>query len=642
MNRKKWIFIGTAALIVLSACGGYFFLKPSRSEEEKPRTEIVRSAPFIVKIRETGKLEPLISVNVKSNVEGEIARIFVREGEKVQQGDALIKLDDERIREEQIQANANLEAAKAQLDQSKQSVELTRIRQNAQLKSAEDGASIAKASLDAAKKSTIQQIRSAELELANARAYLDQDLIALNQARITERQSHLSLSRAKSRLASTRVNLTNAESELTRSKELYEKKYISLSALENAQAAEASARTTYEQTEQDVSAAEESVKSAAESIASRETGIASRREAIRVQEANLETLKESRKAIEYQAELQLQTAETELKRVRDSAEAEVKNSESALAIANANYIRAESGLKNAEERLEWTEITAPLAGSIIALVVEEGEIVQSGRSAFAQGPAIMTIADLSQMVINTYINEVDIPRIQVDQKAEIHLGAYPERVFEGRVKEISPQGIPLENVTKFEVVIEALGSPEELKPGMNADVDIIVADRQDVTQLPIETLIEKTKMIVQLGVAGSDMQQLSMDQSVDIESRSGKRYGGRIVGFNESAEYAATVFIDETAPAGLRAGIQTMSLILKTDSGKKEDETRIEDLRCLVERDRKQLVLLPVETENKDESSDRETAIKVGLRNDMSFEILEGLSVGDSVLVPDLSRLIER
>ena len=85
-----------------------------------------------------------------------------------------------------------------------------------------------------------------------------------------------------------------------------------------------------------------------------------------------------------------------------------------------------------------------------------------------------------------------------------------------------------------------------------------------------------------------------------------------------------------------------MTLILKTDSGKKEDETKIEDLRCLVERDRKQLVLLPVETDNSGDSKDRETAIKVGLRNAMSFEILEGLSVGDSVLVPDLSRLIGR
>ena len=244
------------------------------------------------------------------------------------------------------------------------------------------------------------------------------------------------------------------------------------------------------------------------------------------------------------------------------------------------------------------------------------------------------------MVINTYINEVDIPRIQVDQKAEIHLGAYPERVFQGRVKEISPQGIPLENVTKFEVVIEALGSPEELKPGMNADVDIIVADRQEVTQLPIETLIEKSKMIVQLGVNGSDIQRLSIDQEVEVESRSGKRYGGRIVEFNESGEYGATAFIDESAPAGLRAGIQTMSLILKSDNGKADDGTKMEDLRCLVQRDRKQLVLLPIENEDKNSSSDRETAVKVGLRNDMSFEILEGLNVGDSVLVPDLSRLI--
>ena len=355
MKRKKWILIAAAALIVLCAGGGYFFfMKPSKGDEQKRRTEIVRSAPFVVKIRETGNLQPLISVNVKSNVEGEISRIFVREGDRVEQGDPLIQLDDERIREEQVQANANLEAAKAQLDQAKQSVELTRIRQDALLQSAEDGAEISKASLDAAKKSTIQQIRSAELELANARAYLDQDRIALNQARITERQSRFSLSRATSRLASTRISLTNAESELSRSKELFEKKYISLSALESAQATEAASKTTYEQAEQDVSAAEESVKSAAESIASRERGVSSRREAIQVQEANLETLKESRQAFEHQASLQLQTAQTELKRVRDSASAELKNSESALAIANANYIRAESGLKNAVERLGWT------------------------------------------------------------------------------------------------------------------------------------------------------------------------------------------------------------------------------------------------------------------------------------------------
>ena len=640
MSRKKWIVVGAGALILALGGGGFFIWKPSGGEKEKPRTELVRSAPFVVKIRETGKLEPLISVNVKSNVEGEIARIYVREGDQVEAGDPLIKLDDERIREEQVQANANLESAKAQLEQARQSVELTRIRQEALQRSAEDGVEIAKASLETAKKTTVQQIRSAELELANARAYLDQDLIALNQSRISERQSQLSLSRAKSRLSSARINMDNAESELTRSKELYEKKYISLSALESAQAAHASAKTAFEQAEQDVSAAEESVKSSAESTASRETGIASRREAIRVQEANLGTLKESRGAVENQAALQKQTAETELKRIRDSAQAELKNSESSLAIANANYIRAGSGLKNAVERLGWTEVTAPLTGSIIALVVEEGEIVQSGRSAFAQGPAIMTIADLSQMVINTYINEVDIPRIQVDQRAEIHLGAYPGRVFEGRVKEISPRGIPLENVTKFEVVIEALGSPQELKPGMNADVDIVVADQKEVTQLPIETLIEKTKMIVQVAASGGQLEQLRLDQKVDMESRSGKRYGGRVAAVDASAEYPVTVFIDETAPAGLRAGLQTMSAALKPEGGASKDETKLEDLRTLVKSERKQLVLIPIEGGDEDGPKDRETAVKVGLRNDMSFEVLEGLKVGDEVVVPELSRLI--
>ena len=129
-----------------------------------------------------------------------------------------------------------------------------------------------------------------------------------------------------------------------------------------------------------------------------------------------------------------------------------------------------------------------MPGIVINLEIEEGEIVTSGRSAFSQSPPIMQIVDLSQMVVKTSINEVDMERLKLGQKAEIEIRAYQDRVYTGEVREVSPSGQPRDNIIYFEVVIAVLGSPEELRPGMTADVNIIVLEKKDVLLLPIEAV----------------------------------------------------------------------------------------------------------------------------------------------------------
>jgi len=651
---------------------GVFVVKGRGTKEEGsgPRLEMVKSGPLRVKIRETGRLEPLISVNVKSNVEGEISRIHVREGDSVTVGDTLIELDDERIAEELKQAEANLGGSQAQVQQASRNVDLTQLRQDALLASATDSVAMAQAGLDASRRTTVQQVTSAELEIANTETAVEQDLIALSQARIALTQSEISLSRARSRRDSTSVSLTNAAAELRRMQELHGKDFVSASALETAQAAHANAKTAHEQAENDVAAQLESEKSQKEAILSREAATENRRNVLAFHQKNLDEIKASREAIEQQGELQLQTAGTELARVQNSVDAEKQNSQSSLAVANANFVRAESTSRNAQERLDWTKILAPMTGTIIQLVVEEGEIVQSGRSAFSQGPAIMTIADLSQMVIKTFINEVDIPKIVVDQRVEIHSDAYEDTVFNGRVKEISPQAIPIDNVTKFEVEIEVLGSPPELRPGMNVDVDVIVADETAVAVLPIETLIEKQKLTVSAAVPAESLGQLSKNQKVSVESRSGKKYPGRIMSLSGAEKFPVVIFIDEGAPKGLRVGEQTLHIVPEggvggdgeqPEDGDEAKPGKIEDVRVEVESERKQLVLLqdaasdaepekkgflariPFVGGKKNEKKGGggvETQIKVGLRNDTAFQVVTGLNVGDEVLIPDLSRLV--
>jgi HlyD family secretion protein len=663
MTRFRAILI--LVVIVIALVGGGLFaatrFRPNEKKDDETRTEIVKRAPLIVKIRETGVLEALVSVNVKSNVEGEIRKIFVHEGDVVAAGDPLIQLDDKQYREQRNQAQANLTAAKAQWEQAKRNVMLTDVRQTSALSTARDNENIARASLEAAQRQTAQSITSAQLEIASTETAVEQDRINLNQARIASTQAQIALETAESQRDSSKVSVDNSERELKRIQELYAKKFVSKSQLEAAQTNYASAKTQYEQSVKTVAARQEAVKSQEEAVAAAEATWKNRLKVLELQRQNFETLRRSREAVERQSQLQLQTAQTQLAEALGSIDAENENSKSSQVTAYANYVRAESALKNANEQLEWTRIVAPIAGTVIDLVVEEGEIVVSGRSAFAQGPSIMTIADLSQMIIKTYINEIDVPNVQVGQRTEIRTDAYPDKVFEGRVKEISPlaQNRPGENVTKFEVQIAVVGSPPELRPGMNVDADIVASHRKDVTQLSLEALIEKQKTTVTLTVPAGEASSLKRGQEVEVQSRSGKRYPGRINALSLTGNDNVTVFINDDAPKGLRDGQQTLALVLrKPDSKKKEDERKIEELPANVKTERKQLVLLPdgepdepkpslfrrmlgIGHRRKDKKPRGiETEIKVGLRNDTAFEILRGVKPGDEVLIPDLSQIV--
>jgi len=664
MTRLRAAVILVVGVVAVAGGGWYaanVLAQGKPKDDSKQRTEVVKSAPFVVKIRETGTLEALLSVNVKSNVEGEIKQLLVHEGDLVIAGQPLIQLDDRQLREQKNQADAGLLAAQAQWEQAKRNVGLTDIQQNSALAEAEDSQRIAGAALEAAQRTTVQQLTSAQLEITSSGAALEQERIGVEQAKIALTQAELAADTAKSQQDSAKVSLTNAQAEVSRMRELYSKKFVSKSQLESAEASYASAKTAHEQAIKNVATRAEAVRSQEQALAAARSSLQNRESVLKYQRENLDTLERSREAFERQAELQLATADTRLKRVLDSVDPEKENSKSALTTAYSNLLRAQSTLKTVNEQLGWTRIVAPVSGTIIQLVVEEGEIVVSGRSGFAQGPAIMTIADLSQMITKAYIAEVDIPNVEVGQAAEIRTDAYDDKVFQGRVKEISPlaQVRPGESVTKFEVQVEVLGSPPELRPGMNVDVDIIVADRQSVAQLPIETLIEKQKVIVHATVPGGELSSLTRNQKVDVESRSGKRYPGRISRIEPASRRNVVVFIDDDAPKGLRAGEQVLTLVTLKEQEKKkpEDDRRIEDIPVLVESDRKQLVMVPdgdaPEEAKKpfwarllpgpkkvDRPKGIETEIKAGLRNDVAFEVVSGLGVGDHVVIPELRDLV--
>ena len=153
-------------------------------------------------------------------------------------------------------------------------------------------------------------------------------------------------------------------------------------------------------------------------------------------------MKESQNAQEKQLEAELENTRTRLEQTEKTTDEEKALTKHSKVSAEANLLQAESRLKSQQDRYKWTTVKAPMSGTITRLSVEEGEIITSGRSAFSRGEAIMRIADLSQMIVKTQINQVEIGRIKEGQRTEIRVDSYRHKILMVEVSEISPSFYP--------------------------------------------------------------------------------------------------------------------------------------------------------------------------------------------------------
>ena len=410
-------------MLILVGLGIGFTTRSNNNDKALQKTEVVKRGDFVIKINASGNLESLLSVEVKSNVEGEIETLDVEDGDFVEKGQILLQIDDKQITEDMKQAEANVKAVEAQLEQAKRSLEIKVKQLESDLQQQQDNVAQAESSYNVAKATTLQQLSQQETEIQNTKESREQDNIALRQAKIALKQAEISLSDVEQAESAAKVDLENAASELKRTQELYDKKFVSQKELEDVQASSANANSRYETAQKRVLSQQETVQSQQENIASRERAVQMRETTLKFEEQNLELLKQTRAAQEEQALTQLNIAKTRLAQLNGNIDNEKDISSLSLESASANLLRAQSTLNNQQERLGWTTIIAPMSGVVINLQIEEDEIVTSGRSAFSQSPPLMEIVDLSQMVVKTSINEVDMEKLKVGQPAEIQLRA---------------------------------------------------------------------------------------------------------------------------------------------------------------------------------------------------------------------------
>jgi HlyD family secretion protein len=172
--------------------------------------------------------------------------------------------------------------------------------------------------------------------------------------------------------------------------------------------------------------------------------------------------------------------------------------------AQVNAIRfqikqAEASLKSTLDNLAKTTYSSPIDGIITSLRVEEGEVAIIGTMN-NPGTVLLTIADLSVMEVEVEVDETDVVGVALGQTARVRVDAFPNTVFEGKVTEIGSSALQrttaaaaTQESKDFKVVV-TLGKPsEELKPGLSASADIVVAERTQVPAVPISSLVLRDK-----------------------------------------------------------------------------------------------------------------------------------------------------
>lgn len=185
------------------------------------------------------------------------------------------------------------------------------------------------------------------------------------------------------------------------------------------------------------------------------------------------------------------------------------------------------------DQLDQFTITAPIAGTIISMDVEEGEIITSGTATVGGGTTLLRIADLNRMLVKTRINEVNIVEVHIGQPVEMWLDAVPGRKYEAVVSEISPEGERVDNIVTYMVTMEIKDPDEQLKPTMTANVDILTGVSKDVLHLPVEAVERKDgEEFVRIEEEGRIVRKkVSTGQRTEsvIQITSGLREGDRVL-----------------------------------------------------------------------------------------------------------------
>ena len=167
-----------------------------------------------------------------------------------------------------------------------------------------------------------------------------------------------------------------------------------------------------------------------------------------------------------------------------AAQSQLTVSEATIAQAQAQVAQAKAAADQAAESLAYATIRAPIRATVLSRDVEIGSPVSSILNLGANATLVMTLGDIQQVFVRGKVDEAVIGRVRLSQPARIRVETFKDRVFNGRVTQISPLGVEKDNVTSFEVKVSIENPGQELKANMTANAEIVLEEHPNALLIP--------------------------------------------------------------------------------------------------------------------------------------------------------------
>jgi HlyD family secretion protein len=212
----------------------------------------------------------------------------------------------------------------------------------------------------------------------------------------------------------------------------------------------------------------------------------------------------------------------------DQATRTYESARASAAAAREEVTRSRAAVEASADRVSKCRFEAPIDGVVSALNVEAGEIVITGTMN-NPGTQILTVSDLSRMLVRADVDETDVVDLRLKQKAKITVDAIPDTSFPGTVTEIGNTAkrsitSTVEGQTNFEVKVEFDHDVPEVRPGMTADVEIETATHAKARAVPIQAVVVRTER--ELERAAQKGKRVRRARGADAEAGPRTRWAG--------------------------------------------------------------------------------------------------------------------
>ena len=474
--RKNWKWLVPAAVVVLA--GGAFLLKPAKDKQANVDTSYVETAPeerdVSNSLSGTGTLNPANTYTVKSLVDGKVLTADFEEGDTVEEGTILYTIDSS-------DASTNLEKAEIALQQAQRSYDKTVDRQYVR---AEVAGTVS--SLKVAKGDEVTSGQEVAVIRDNSKMMLSLLFPAADAANFSVGQSaQVVLDGTFETLDGTITAVTGTD-ELSTGNLLTRTVTIAVrnaGGLTTAQAATASINGV-----SSIASATFAYQ-AERTLTAPSSGTVS---AINVQEG---------RAVEKDAILIELTGDDLTESVQSASE---------------TLRSAEISMQNMQDTMANYTITAPISGTVIEKDVKQGDALTSGTS-------LCVLYDLSYLEMSINVDELEIGSLSVGQKVQITADAVADKNYVGTVTRVSMKGNSSGGTTTYPVTIR-IDSIDGLRPGMNANAEIVVAESTSALCVPNAAIVRGGYVLVTKdspSAANADPEMEAPDGYVYVDVKTG-------------------------------------------------------------------------------------------------------------------------